>query len=284
MNLKEIRDDVRSLIIEPTPGFRTNTELNRWINQAHQLLGLVYKVEAFQQVSVTAGVTFNPLPEDLLVFKGAWTQDGRTIPIIPIASGNELGVDEVDELTIFRFGKNFVIVEPAPELQFESTITIFYERRPKMLIADTDEPDIDLPFHRYIVSYAVMRALQKDEDFEGATIYAQEFAEGMQRVSEHKSPIGSKEDYDRVLELIRAGVLNGAEAAEWLNIPLKKKIWDRVEVEEKGITLFSAGVLSKADLINNTEFPDKDEIKERLIHKASEFVPLPNWEDRKNGE
>ena len=53
MNLKEIRDDVRSLIIEPTPGFRSDEELNRWINQGHQLLGAAYRIETFAQIEGT---------------------------------------------------------------------------------------------------------------------------------------------------------------------------------------------------------------------------------------
>lgn len=282
MNLKEIRDDVRSLIIEPTPGFRSDAELNRWINQAHQLLGMRYRIETFKQVRVTAGITFNKLPEDLLVFKGAWTSDGATIPIIPIASGNDLDVEEVEELTIFRFGDNFAIVAPAPEVQYDFTITLFYDRKPKMLRSDDDEPEIAEPFHRYIVSFAVMRALQKDEDYEGASVYAQEFQEGMQLLAGHKIPVS--QDIQTILDLISAGVLNAAEAAEWLNLPMKKKIWQRVEVEEKGFALLGAGAIDKADLIKNVVFTDNEKIRERLEHTLSDFVTLPGWEVDRHGE
>ena len=107
MNLKEIRDDVRSLIIEPTPGFRSNEELNRWINQGHQLLGSAYRIETFQQLNLKTGTTFHQLPEDLLVFKGAWDENNKSIPIIPIASGTDIIDENMEGTAIFRFGDNF---------------------------------------------------------------------------------------------------------------------------------------------------------------------------------
>ena len=278
MNLKEIRDDVRSLIIEPTPGFRSDEELNRWINQGHQILGSAYRIETFTQIEVMSGVTFHLLPEDLLVFKGAWDENNKSIPIVPIGSGYDILDQKIESTAIFRFGDNFVLIDPLEEeVNSIRTITIFYDRKPKILRADEDEPEIALPFHSYLVSYATMRALQKDEDYEAAEIYRQEFMEGLQRVSSHRTPVS--QDYDIIMELIRHNVINPAEAAEWLNLPMKKKVWQRVEVEEKGMALMQTGVIDKADLLNRAEFPDRDQIVERLKQTAEDFIPLHSWSD-----
>lgn len=278
MNLKEIRDDVRSLIIEPTPGFRSDEELNRWINQGHQLLGAAYRIETFAQVEVITGTTFNPLPEDLLVFKGAWDENNRSIPIIPIGSGSDILDKNIESTAIFRFGDNFVLFDPKEEVSTKRTITIFYDRKPKILRADKDEPDIALPYHMYIVSFATMRAFQKDEDFEAAELYRNEFMEGLERISRHKTPIS--QDYDIILELIRLNVINPAEAAEWLNIPMKRKVWNRVEIEEKGMAFMQTGIIDRADLLERAEFPDKSDIVERLKQKSEDFITLPGWDVR----
>lgn len=276
MNLKEIRDDVRSLIIEPTPGFRSDEELNRWINQGHQLLGAAYRVETFKQFTVLAGTTFHRLPEDLLVFKGAWDENNNSIPIVPIGSGVDALDHNTETTSIFRFGENFVLIDPQKEEHEERTITIFYDKKPKMLRSDDDEPDIALPFHTYLVSFATMRAFQKDEDFEAAEIYRAEFLEGFERIARHKTPIS--QDSDIILELVRLGVINPAEAAEWLNIPMKKKVWERIEVEEKGMAFMQTGVIDRADLLKRAEFPDREKIVERLKQKSDDFITLPSWD------
>lgn len=286
MNLKEIRDDVRSLIIEPTPGFRSNKELNNWINQAHQELGMLYRIEATKDYEILKNVEFHNLPSDLLTFKGAWDSGRKSIPIIPVASGRELARkqqepgDNTDDndMTIFTYGNTFVLVPPPKE---KTNIKIFYERYPAQLIADDNVPEIPLPYHRYLVSYGVMRALQKDEDFEGASIYENEYNAALQIISTHKSPIS--QDAQTILDVVQTGILNPAEAAQWLNLPMKDKVWQRVEVENKALRLLESGVISKDDLIERTVFPDKAEIEERLAQTASDLIPLPNWEDDING-
>lgn len=276
MNLKEIRDDVRSLIIEPTPGFRSDVELNRWINQAHQDLGMEYRIDTYQQIELIPGVRFYDNPDDLLNFKGAWTAEGKSIPIVPATSGTDMSKPDGADMTIFRLGKIFAITPP-PEIN--GSIYILYERYPKQLRNDDDVPDIAEPYHRLLVAYATMRALQKDEDYEAASFYSAEYQVGRQLISMHNTPVSK--DIDRVLELVRAGVLNAAEAAEWLNIPLKTKVWNRVEVEEKGLVLLSTGAISKADLIKNTEFTDTEEIQRRLEHTLNDMAVIPGWEEQK---
>lgn len=280
MNLKEIRDDVRSLIIEPTPGFRSDEELNRWINQGHQLLGAAYRIETFAQIEVLSGTTFHQLPEDLLVFKGAWDENNESIPVVPIGSGTDILDHDIESTSIFRFGNNFVLIDPQEEVSKKKTITIFYDRKPKMLRSDSDEPEIALPYHTYLVSFATMRAFQKDEDFEAAELYRSEFVEGFERVSRHKTPVS--QDADIIMELIRLNVINPAEAAEWLNIPMKKKVWNRIEVEEKGMAFMQTGIIDRSDLLERAEFPDKNQIIERLQKRSEDFISLPSWDVRED--
>jgi hypothetical protein len=280
MNLKEIRDDVRSLIIEPTPGFRSNVELNRWINQAHQELGQLYRVEDLGVVGVSANQTFTPLPDNLLVFKGAWDSDGGNIPIIPTGSGTDLTSRSGNgSFRMFRHGENFALV-PAPEQN--TSIRVFYERRPKGLLKDSDEPEIPTPYHRYLVSYATMRALSKDEDYEAASVYANEYEQAKALISTHKTQVPASMNI--ILDLVQTGILNPAEAAEWLNIPLKDKVWNRVEVEDKALRLLEADVISRSDLIENTVFPDREEIEKSLETTSGDLAQLPSmWEDDIDG-
>lgn len=277
MNLKEIRDDVRSLIIEPVPGFRSDSELNRWINQAHQELGMHYRLEKTEQITLTPGVIFYSLPSDFLSLMGARDDTGKSVSIVPITSSSQLRLTgEDNSLTVYVFGKNLAVLPPPTEEQGGTVLTVFYERKPNMLVRDTDEPEIPEPYHRFLVSFATMRAFQKDEDYEAAQVYAQEYELGKALVATHKVPVSK--DLNIVLELLRAGLLNAAEAAEWLNLPMKHKIWQRVELEEKGLVLLSAGAISKADLMKNTVFTDREKIAERLSHRAHEILRIPGWE------
>jgi len=280
MNFGEIRADVRSLIIEPQPGFRSNTELNRWINQAHQELGMLYGIEATATIEIGAGANFYKLPDDLLTLRGAWDENHTAVSVLPALIGNNDPVFERhDELLITVFGNTFIVSPPPETVKF---ITLFYTRRPKILTSDSDEPEIPEPYHRYLVAYATMRALQKDEAYEEAAVYAQEYEMGKQLISQHR--LGNLRDMDTVLELLRYNILNPAEAAQWLNLPMKQKIWQRVEVEDKALRLLGAGAISKEDLIKNTVFPDREEIQERLSHTASDLVPLPPfWGDDIDG-
>jgi|SRR5690625_2875684 len=281
MNLKEIRDDVRSLIIEPQQGFRSDIELNRWINQAHQELAMYYRIDDKADIPLQPGVSFYKAPEDLLSLKGAWDSEGNSISVIPVTSGSELAEDEGEEITLFTLG-DYLVVVPAPPADEEAddpgVITIFYERSPKQLITDTDVPEIAEPYHKYLVSFAAMRAFAKDEDFEASAIYEAEYLRGKEEIAGHRVPISK--DANTILELVRLGILNAAEAAEWLNIPMKKKVWKRVEVEEKGMALMQTGVIDKADLLKNTEFIDRDKIIPRLTAEHSDLIELPSWNEK----
>src|SRR5699024_3215814 len=106
MNLKEIRDDVRSLIIEPTPGFRSDIELNRWNNQAHQELAMYYRIDDKVDIPLLPGVSFYNAPEDLLSLKGAWDSEGNSITVIPVTSGRDLVEDEGEKMTIFSLSEH----------------------------------------------------------------------------------------------------------------------------------------------------------------------------------
>lgn len=281
MNLGQIREDVRSLIIEPNPGFRSNEEINRWINQAHQEMGMMYRLEELKAVRVNAGQTFVELPEEVLVFRGAWDEEGNSIPIIPSGSGQDLSKrTNTSSLSIYHYGQLLVLV-PAPSIQ--TYIRVFYDRKPKQLYADSDVPEIPEPYHRYLVSYATMKALMKDEAYDAANEYQEEYQYGLQMIATHKLPM--PENTNRVLQLYESGILNAAEAAEWLNLPMKEKIWNRVEVETKALRLFNADVVTRAELLENTVFPDKEDIQKNLEITAGDFATPPSmWKDDINGE
>lgn len=273
MTLKQIRDDVRSLIIEPSPGFRTDEEINLWINQAHQELGMLYGLERFTSIMLVPGQIFYDLPSDFLKLIGAWDHQGNSLEIAPISFGQRLSNLE-SNTKVMVLGKK-VAIAPLPENT--PYITLFYERKPKLLVNDTDVPEIPAPYHRLLVAYATMRALQKDEDFEGAAFYSQEYEAGKALIAGHK--IQASKEIQLILDLVRHKILNPAEAAVMLNIPLKDKVWQRVEVEEKGMALLYAGAISKADLIKNTVFTDREEIQKRLQHKLEDFARIPGWEE-----
>lgn len=273
MTLKQIRDDVRSLIIEPSPGFRTDEEINLWINQAHQELGMLYGLERFTSIMLVPDQIFYDLPSDFLKLIGAWDHQGNSLEIAPISFGQRLSNLE-SNTKVMVLGKK-VAIAPLPENT--PYITLFYERKPKLLVNDTDVPEIPAPYHRLLVAYATMRALQKDEDFEGAAFYSQEYEAGKALIAGHK--IQASKEIQMILDLVRHKILNPAEAAVMLNIPLKDKVWQRVEVEEKGMALLYAGAISKADLIKNTVFTDREKIQERLQHKLEDFARIPGWEE-----
>lgn len=273
MTLKQIRDDVRSLIIEPSPGFRTDEEINLWINQAHQELGMLYGLERFTSIILVPGQIFYDLPSDFIKLIGAWDHQGNSLEIAPISFGQRLSNLE-SNTKVMVLGKK-VAIAPLPENT--PYITLFYERKPKLLVNDTDVPEIPAPYHRLLVAYATMRALQKDEDFEGAAFYSQEYEAGKALIAGHK--IQASKEIQMILDLVRHKILNPAEAAVMLNIPLKDKVWQRVEVEEKGMALLYAGAISKADLIKNTVFTDREKIQERLQHKLEDFARIPGWEE-----
>ena len=280
MNLQELIKDVRSLIIEPTPGFRSDDEIKRWLNQAHQELAALYQLEASATIELQPSTNYYNLPDDFLTLRGAWDADHNSISISPGLLGNNDPIFSKDQSQMITvFGKT-LILSPPPAVK--TSITIFYIRKAKILTANDDVPEIPEPYHRYLVAFATMRALEKDEAFDEAQFYLAEYEQGKNLIMQRKTT--NLQDLDLVTTLLQAGILNPAEAAQWLNLPMKEKIWQRVEVEDKALNLLSMRVISKEDLMKNTVFPDRDELAQKLATTANDIIPLPPlWEDDIDG-
>lgn len=269
MNLGEIIADVRSLIIEPVPAFRTDEDLITWANQAVQELGMLYRIEDHIEIAVTPGVNSYPLPDNFLTVKGALDEDGNFIPVVPVETVKK---DATEKYVMYLLNDSISLF-PEPSSPF--TMTVYFDRRPALLQKRSDVPEIPLPYHKHIVDYVVARALLKDEDFEGASIYLNQYQEGKRMIMGQKTLVS--QDINTILELVRAGVLNASEAAEWMNIPVKSRVQQRVDLEEKGFALLRYGVIDKSDFIKNAEFPNTEEIKERLEQTWEDFITIPPW-------
>lgn len=183
MNLGELRADVRSIIMEPTQGFRTDAEINRWINQANLELGTIWRVQDTFVLQTQPGLSTYTLP----VADGLWLDahemaTGKRIPI--------LNFDALDpnntyaEMTMVIWGATATIV---PAVTRQTQIACFYERPCKPLLVDADVPEFPEAFHRYCAQFGAAMAFAKDEDLQGYSTHFQQYQIGLQQLGQYKA-------------------------------------------------------------------------------------------------
>lgn len=204
MNLSEIRNDIGSKINqyddstdEFVPGFITETELNRWINQSFEDIYKWYALANRGRFSVPATTdtiageavyAFGGDAEDLLALesvaiKRASTDEDYTRaytlnPLDFYLVGKEkvpAGAPRFFERQIFNEATgNYVLAiefpeECIPEESITDGIEIRYIERPPLMVEDTDIPEkLPRELHKLLVIGAAIPALEKMDEYEKA--------------------------------------------------------------------------------------------------------------------
>ncbi|HEX7022642.1 MAG TPA: hypothetical protein VF171_07280 [Trueperaceae bacterium] len=167
---------MRSELIEPQPGFWTDDELNRWLDEADQDLTEAAQVEAGPfGFSVEAGVEDYALPADFLYARRVEVGgvrlrpgriDDRRLPSIEdLLSFPATGSPD----TYFIYAGRLHL-SPVPAAGAQGSL--WYYRGSLGLADDMAEPAIPARYHRLHILYAVAQAKRKADDPAYATYTA----------------------------------------------------------------------------------------------------------------
>lgn len=180
MNLGQIRTAVRDEISEPTAGFWSNAEIDRWINRANYDLVDAAGIESASAQTITTidGTESYSLASDAglveqveLVDK----TDSTEFTILRPLSLEQRDTDGKSEPVGYYVNGTKLFVVPVPDGVY--TLRVWYTRAGVTLSADSDTPIIPARFHDLLTLFAVSQAKRKGDDPAYQT-YLQDYVAG----------------------------------------------------------------------------------------------------------
>jgi len=193
LNLLELRTAVRDELVEATPGFWTDDELDRWINDANRDLTEVAQIPGGPYTFNTAAGTasYDP-PSDFLKVRRLEVDDAM---LIPLSLDRRMSGSGTPAFYYVYDGKIYLV--PTPDAVLGATL--WYYKAASTLFADSDTPIIPEQFHRLIVVYAVGQAKRKADD-PGYATYVQDYIAGRLDMQQKRSDEGQAERFSVVLD------------------------------------------------------------------------------------
>lgn len=159
MTLQEIIKAVRDELLEPTPGFWSDEEITRWINEANNELTEKAKVEAAPYTFTTTANTSNySLPSDLYQIKLIKINDNKIYP----ASIDVLNSSVIGFPIYYVVFNNQLYFYPIPDDTY--TVRLYYYKKANQLVNTTDVPVLPERYHYLLKLYAISQAKRKADD------------------------------------------------------------------------------------------------------------------------
>lgn len=178
-SLEVLRADVRSHVDESLQAFWTETELDRWINEA--LRDISRRTETLQAVKLIraeTGVTQYDAPANMLrIYRVEYRQSASNI--VPLEFRPLHDMDDVwyrsrsgggspQWWSFWGFPSDQdraqLYVYPSPSETVEEGIAVFYYRLPNVLVSDTQIADISAGWEDLVPLYVEVLCLRKDKD------------------------------------------------------------------------------------------------------------------------
>ncbi len=119
-----------------------------------------------------------------------------------------------DPTHFFLWGDTINLV-PVPTATEAARYKIYYFRRPALLSDPTDEPEWDPQFHYAAAYWACARAWEREEDFEKASIWRQQFDARVETMGAYY--LNRAEDRPIVVGLGRGGYQERYANTPWVN-------------------------------------------------------------------
>lgn len=178
--LAQLRTAVRDEISEPTPGFVSNAEIDRWLNRANYDLIDAAGVEATSAQSITTadGTESYALPADIGMVEQVELLDSADSTIFTILRPLSLSERDTEgkgrPRGYYVLGTSLYLV-PTPDAVY--TLRVWHTRAGVTLSADGDTPIVPTRFHDLLTLYAVAQAKRKSDDPAYQT-YLQDYVAG----------------------------------------------------------------------------------------------------------
>src|SRR3990167_2568625 len=177
--LAQLRTQVRDEIVEPSPGFVSNDEVDRWLNE-----GLVdcldaadIEAEAVDDITTVDGAESYALASDVGVVERVELldedDDTEFVALHPMSIHER--IDGEGSPIGFYVRDSLLYPVPIPDDAYD--LKAFYTRVGVTLSADGDIPIIPVRYHYLLAKYAVGEAKRKGDDPAYVT-YRQDYVDG----------------------------------------------------------------------------------------------------------
>lgn len=178
--LAQLRTAVRDEISEPTPGFVSNTEVDRWLNRANYDLIDAGAIQSTTSQSITTvdGTETYDLSSDAGLVEQVElvdASDSTEFTILRPLSIEERHTDGKGEPHGYYVQNTKLVVVPIPDATY--TLRVWYTRAGVTLALDADVPIIPARFHDLLTLFAVSQAKRKSDDPSYVT-YLQDYVAG----------------------------------------------------------------------------------------------------------
>lgn len=178
LTLLEIIERVQTIFGDHDEVQITKEDIKRWANDGQ--LDIIRKTESLVkdgELFSVATLAEYPLPSDYL-FVHHVSYDGNRITYLSYPQfENQLPNRAKHANGIPRFvtikGRNLVL-HPAPSAS-DLVINFAYNARPKLLVGDSDVPEIAIELHEGIVRYCLIRAQELNADWAAAQMFRADY-------------------------------------------------------------------------------------------------------------
>lgn len=168
--LKSMRDEVISNSFDPTT---YNGLVTGWLNEAQvrvfQRIGLPQN-EATEILTTTSGTASYEVPDDMLVLVTVEDSRGELAAVARDAIPTTARSGSPTAYALY--GTNLILY-PTPNA--EADLTLRYRSRPAPMVNDDDVSMVPGELAYLLVTYALSRAYRKEDDFQAASFYWQEW-------------------------------------------------------------------------------------------------------------
>lgn len=182
----ELRDLVRvSTLVEADD--LTDSKVNNLMNQAVRDVSSRFDwpfLATSDTIAVTNATDTYALPTDADRLEAVLIA-GSTAPLIEVSPGTAFAQDGAVPSSgtpswYFLWGGNLVL---RPQPDGDSTLTVYYYRKPATLDNDIDEPEWADKFHYLISDFVMSKLWEREEDFQRASVYEARYLQGIEAMA-----------------------------------------------------------------------------------------------------
>lgn len=164
--LAQLRTAVRDEISEPTPGFWSNAEIDRWLNRANYDLADAAAVESSTSSTVTtvSGTASYALPTGFGQVQQVEFVDPSDATAFRLLQPFDISerIDQVGEPEGYYILGGLLFISPTPDAVY--SIKLWYYKAGVTLALDADVPIIPSKYHDLLTLFAVSQAKRKADD------------------------------------------------------------------------------------------------------------------------
>jgi hypothetical protein len=176
----DLQDEVISHQLNDT---KYRPYVKEWLNEAERFIALQAGIRTGQDVesySTTSDDATLALPSDFLrIIDLANTDDDDLLRVIDLRSFDDLPSQTGQPTYYVIIGQN-VTLYPTPDAVYP--LQLRYWSLPPAMTSDGVSPTIPAQYHHLLVRYALMRAFQRENDYEAAAYYREQFENDVQKL------------------------------------------------------------------------------------------------------